>query len=206
MPSQISGIRHEWNALLTDFEINFARPPSSWRSLASSSRSSCKATVPLLLALLLIPLVVIVLIPVSLVLRIRSGTMRRQARADRLRITRRITRPSRPRPGNVTVTTSSQRGSCMESGASGPRGRLVWSRSRPWFRDRDVDGGWRGRARLLLDLWDRRPPSSSIVPQTLMTGKTETGGCGDDFHAQGKEWSITDTPLSLFRRRSAAAV
>ena len=35
---------------------------------------------PLLLALLLIPLVVIVLIPVSLVLRIRSGTMRRQAR------------------------------------------------------------------------------------------------------------------------------
>ena len=35
---------------------------------------------PLLLALLLIPLGVIVLIPVSLVLRIRRGTMRRQAR------------------------------------------------------------------------------------------------------------------------------
>jgi hypothetical protein len=35
---------------------------------------------PLLLALLLIPLLVIVLIPVSLVLRIRHGTMRRQAR------------------------------------------------------------------------------------------------------------------------------
>ena len=75
-------------------------------------------------------------------------------------------------------------------------------RGRGWFRDRDVDGGWRGRARLLL----MSVASSSIVPQTLMTGKTETGGCGDDFHAQGKEWSITDTPLSLFRRRSAAAV
>jgi hypothetical protein len=36
--------------------------------------------VPLLLALLLIPLLVIVLIPVSLVLRIRRGAMRRQAR------------------------------------------------------------------------------------------------------------------------------
>jgi hypothetical protein len=36
--------------------------------------------VPLLLALLLIPLLVIVLIPVSLMLRIRYGTMRRQAR------------------------------------------------------------------------------------------------------------------------------
>jgi hypothetical protein len=35
---------------------------------------------PLLFALLLIPLLVIVLIPVSLVLRIRRGTMRRQAR------------------------------------------------------------------------------------------------------------------------------
>jgi hypothetical protein len=35
---------------------------------------------PLLLALLLIPLLVIVLIPVSLVQRIRRGTMRRQAR------------------------------------------------------------------------------------------------------------------------------
>jgi hypothetical protein len=35
---------------------------------------------PLLLAFLLIPLVVIVLIPVSLLLRIRHGTMRRQAR------------------------------------------------------------------------------------------------------------------------------
>ena len=35
---------------------------------------------PLLLALLLIPLLVIVLIPVSLVARIRRGTMRRQAR------------------------------------------------------------------------------------------------------------------------------
>ena len=35
---------------------------------------------PLLLALLLIPLLVIVLIPVSLVLRLRRGTMRRQAR------------------------------------------------------------------------------------------------------------------------------
>ena len=35
---------------------------------------------PLLLALLLIPLLVIVLIPVSLVLRIRHGGMRRQAR------------------------------------------------------------------------------------------------------------------------------
>jgi len=35
---------------------------------------------PLLLGLLLIPLLVIVLIPVSLVLRIRRGTMRRQAR------------------------------------------------------------------------------------------------------------------------------
>jgi hypothetical protein len=35
---------------------------------------------PLLLALLLIPLLVIVLIPVSLVLRIRQGAMRRQAR------------------------------------------------------------------------------------------------------------------------------
>ena len=35
---------------------------------------------PLLLALLLIPLLVIVLIPVSLVLRIRHGAMRRQAR------------------------------------------------------------------------------------------------------------------------------
>ena len=35
---------------------------------------------PLLLALLLIPLLVIVLIPVSLVLRVRHGTMRRQAR------------------------------------------------------------------------------------------------------------------------------
>jgi hypothetical protein len=34
---------------------------------------------PLLLALLLIPLLVIVLIPVSLVARIRRGTMRRQA-------------------------------------------------------------------------------------------------------------------------------
>jgi hypothetical protein len=37
--------------------------------------------VPLLLALLLIPLVIIFLIPVSLVLRIRHGTMRRQARS-----------------------------------------------------------------------------------------------------------------------------
>jgi hypothetical protein len=36
--------------------------------------------VPLLLALLLIPLLVIVLVPVSLVQRIRRGTMRRQAR------------------------------------------------------------------------------------------------------------------------------
>jgi hypothetical protein len=35
---------------------------------------------PLLLALLLMPLLVIFLIPVSLVLRIRQGTMRRQAR------------------------------------------------------------------------------------------------------------------------------
>lgn len=35
---------------------------------------------PLLLALLLIPLLVVVLIPVSLVQRIRRGTMRRQAR------------------------------------------------------------------------------------------------------------------------------
>ena len=35
---------------------------------------------PLLLALLLIPLLVIILIPVSLMLRIRRGTMRRQAR------------------------------------------------------------------------------------------------------------------------------
>jgi hypothetical protein len=35
---------------------------------------------PLLLALLLIPLLVIVLIPVSLAQRIRRGTMRRQAR------------------------------------------------------------------------------------------------------------------------------
>lgn len=35
---------------------------------------------PLLLALLLIPLLIIVLIPIALVLRIRRGTMRRQAR------------------------------------------------------------------------------------------------------------------------------
>ena len=176
---------------------------------------------PLLLALLLIPLLVIVLIPVSLVVRIRRGTMRRQARRwvvtantiavtlstamfligalitsrwvpEVLRVIARRPRPRRrarahrirahplgiqPRRGALHAESLAR----TDRDALRRRAHHLWclahvGRVAGWCRadrrrgclwDRDVDRGWRGRARLLLDLLDRRPSSSSLFARTL---------------------------------------
>jgi len=52
-------------------------------------------------------------------------------------------------------------------------------RSRGAVPVRNVDRGWRGRARLLLDLLDRHPSSSSIFAHRLTDGSNEADGCAD---------------------------
>ena len=177
---------------------------------------------PLLLALLLIPLLVIVLIPVSLVVRIRRGTMRRQARrwvvtANTIAVTLSTAMfligaliTSRWVPevlgyslgglglgavlgliGFALTRWESSRGVVHftpnrwlrpDGDALSSPLRItygVWRIWAAWQADietdrrrgclwnRDVNRGWRGRARLLLVLLDRHPSSSSLFARTL---------------------------------------